>query len=86
MAEENNGPAGSLFGGHEGRERQDKVLRFMARRLKKGANLQDVKNEEYVQRNVSQAELNRILRDPRLVEASRQGVEEDLEEAPDPER
>ena len=82
VSEEDNGPVEKLLEGHDGRERQDRVLRYMARRLEKGESLDDVKNAEYVQRNVTLTELDRICRDPRLVEASREGMEEHFEETP----
>ena len=86
MSEEDKNPINKLFEGHGSREREDKVLRYMAHRLEKGESLQDVKHEEYVQRNVTSTELNRICRDPRLIHASREGMEGDFEENPGPAR
>lgn len=86
MSKKNTDPVGDLFEGHGSRERKDKVLRYMAHRLEKGESLDDVKSEDYVQRNVTPTELDRVLRDPRLVEASREGLEKDFEENPDTDR
>ena len=58
MSEEDKNPINKLFEGHGSREREDKVLRYMAHRLEKGESLQDVKQEEYVQRNVTSTELD----------------------------
>ncbi len=76
MSEENeSGLRGWLFG-EERSESEDKVLEYVAHRLKEGAHLRDVLEEEYVVRNSTQAQRDEILTDPRLVREDREGLEE----------
>lgn len=46
---------------------ENKVLQYVIHRVKVGAHLNDVVEEEYVQRNASQREIEQIIRDPELV-------------------
>lgn len=59
-------------------EREDKVREYVAHRLKDGANLKEVLREEYVLRNSSRTEREEMIRDPELVQKSREGLEEDF--------
>ncbi len=54
----------------------DKVLKYVAHRLKDGAHLSDVLEEEYVVRNTTRTQREEILTDPRLVREDREGLEE----------
>ena len=76
MTEENeSGLREVLFGGsHAGPE--DAVLEYVAHRLKEGAHLRDVLEEEYVVRNTTPTQRNEILTDPRLVRQDREALEE----------
>ncbi len=67
----------TLFGPYRS-ERQEKVLEYIIHRLGDGARLRDVMQKEYVRRLASPAEVEQILDNPRLVEAARKKVEEDL--------
>ena len=67
-----------LFGGSEGDERKQKVREYIVHRVSAGAHLRDVLHEEYVQRNASRAEIDDILEDPRLVEATHEQMKEDF--------
>ena len=58
---------------------RDKVREYIIHRLKEGANLREVIQEEYVVRNSTQAERDEIVRDPRVVRKSREGLEQDFE-------
>ncbi len=50
--------------------REEKVLEYIIHRLKDGATLQEVLQEDYVRRNATPAEVTDILENPRLVEAA----------------
>ncbi len=87
MGEENeSGIRGLLFGeGHS--ESEDKALEYVAHRLKEGAHLRDVLEEEYVVRHTTQSQRNEMLTDPKLVREDREGLEQDFEsDELDPER
>ena len=59
-----------LFGGDRGSslsQRQEKVLGYMIGRLDKDVPLQEVLREDYVRRNCSQQELERIISHPEFV-------------------
>lgn len=58
--------------------REEKVLEYVVHRLGDGADLRDVMQEEYVRRLVSPDEVEEILGNPRLIEAARTKMEEDL--------
>jgi hypothetical protein len=63
-----------LFGGDRGSslsQRQQKVLGYMIGRLDKDVPLQEVLREDYVRRNCSQQELERIISHPEFVQAAR---------------
>ncbi len=80
MSEENeSGLRGLLFGGGGQWESEDKVLEYVAHRLKDGAHLRDVLEEEYVVRNTTRTQRNEILTDPRLIQQDREGLEQEFE-------
>ncbi len=58
---------------------EDLVREYIGHRIKEGANLREVLREEYVLRNTTQNERERIVRNPRVVQKSREGLEEELE-------
>jgi hypothetical protein len=58
--------------------RHEKVLAYVVNRLDAGANLEDVLKEEYVRRQASPHEVDRILGDPETVEAARRRMHQDL--------
>ena len=57
-------------------QRQEKVLRYIVGRMKEGAPLQEVLQEEYVRRNTSRSELEQIVRSPELIGAAREQLGE----------
>ena len=62
-----------LFG--DGRsEREERVREYITHRLKEGAHLREVLQEEYVRRNCTPAELDEIVMDPRVVQQDREGL------------
>jgi hypothetical protein len=61
-----------FFGSHVRPEREEKVLRYVIHRTNEGAPLHDVVGEDYVRRNCSQAEIEKIVQDPELVHACRE--------------
>src|SRR5215217_2726763 len=72
----------TLIGGTgEGPEagRKEKVLQYIIHRLKGGASLREVLQEEYVRRNLTQPEIEEILINPELVHAARRHMEESFE-------
>lgn len=71
-----------IFGGRESGSlspRQDKVLRYITRRLGEGETLAEVIDEEYVRRNCSKAEVDQIIRHPDLIESAREQLGEALD-------
>ena len=61
-----------FLGTHVRPEREEKVLRYVIHRTNEGALLHDVVGEDYVRRNCSQAEIEKIVKDPELVHACRE--------------
>jgi len=61
-----------FLGSHVRPEREEKVLRYVIHRTNEGAPLHDVVGEGYVRRNCSQAEIEKIIQDPELVQACRE--------------
>lgn len=65
-----------LFGeGNLYSERQGRVLRYIVHRLGEGARLRDVVEEEYVRRNATRDEVDRIITNPELIHSSREHLE-----------
>jgi hypothetical protein len=56
--------------------RQQRVLHYIIDRMGVDAPLQEVLKEEFVRRNCSQAELERIISSPEFIEAARKNVGE----------
>ena len=52
--------------------RQQKVSDYMIARMENEVPLQEVLREDYVRRNASQAEVERIVSDPGFIEAARE--------------
>ena len=67
-----------LFGTNNRSGRQDKVLEYVIHRIQDGANLGEVLQEEYVRRNATTEEVQRILENPRLIEAAGEQLREDF--------
>lgn len=61
-----------FLGSHVRAEREEKVLQYVIHRANEGARLHDVVGEDYVRRNCSQAEIEKIVQDPELVHACRE--------------
>ncbi len=57
-------------------QRQQKVLHYIIARMGEDTPLQEVLKEEYVRRNCSQAELERIISSPEFIEAARKNLGE----------
>jgi hypothetical protein len=67
-----------LFGTNNRSGRKDKVLEYVIHRIEDGANLREVLQEEYVRRNATTEEVQRILENPRLIEAAGEQLREDF--------
>ena len=65
-----------LFGGSNHTLSEDRVREYVIHRVKNGAHLGDVLEEDYVRRNCSQGQIDEIENDPRLVHAAREGMEQ----------
>ncbi len=61
-----------FFGSSVRAEREEKVLQYIIHRTNEGALLRKVVREDYVRRNCSQAEIEKIVEDPELVHACRE--------------
>ena len=80
-----------LFGGNSRTNREDRVREYIIHRVHQGACLDDVLQEEYVQRNCDEDELDEVVRDPRLIHEEREKLEHffadgHLDPAPAPRR
>lgn len=76
-----------LFGGSYHNDREEKVLQYVIHRVRDGAKLEEVVEEEYVRRNLSQVEIDEVTGDPELVHEARERLElafESDELGPDP--
>ncbi|MGB3683232.1 MAG: hypothetical protein WA990_12215 [Rubrobacteraceae bacterium] len=78
MTEEKKGLWARLFGSQGPSLREKRVLEYVVHRLNEGANLHDVADEEYVRRNASQAQIDDILSNPKIVEAAREKMQEEF--------
>ncbi len=65
----------SLFGSSSHALPEDEVREYIIHRISNGAHLRDVLEEDYVRRNCSQAAIDKIEMDPRLVHAARENME-----------
>jgi hypothetical protein len=65
-----------FFGNPTKVEREEKVLRYIIHRLDEDAHLHDVLQESYVLRNCTQEEVDEIIRNPELVHACRELLEQ----------
>ena len=63
----------------DGYSEEDKVREYISHRIKNGANLREVLQDEYVLRNTTQTEREEIIRDPRVVQQSREGLNQYFE-------
>ena len=77
MSEDNQSVWNKLFGSHyKDKEQQQRVREYIVHRIGKGVHLRDVLQEEYVQRNTSPAQIDDILQDPALLEATQTQLRE----------
>jgi hypothetical protein len=79
VSEEKGSGLRELMFGPDHSETEDKVLSYVSHRLKEGAHLRDMLEEEYVVRNTTPSERREILTDPRLAQQYREGLEQDYE-------
>ena len=68
----------SRFFGPRRSLRMDRVLVYIVHRIEKGASLEDVMREEYVLRQLTPNERERILMEPQIVESARERMRRDL--------
>ena len=78
MAERKRSFWDRLFGTNNRSGRQDKVLEYVIHRVQDGANLREVLQDEYVRSNATIEEVQRILENPRLIEAAGEQLREDF--------
>ena len=78
MSKENGSLWDVLFGSIHGDEQKQKVREYIIHRIGAGAHLRDVIQEEYIQRNASQAEIDEVVADPTVVEAAHEQMMEDF--------
>lgn len=67
-----------LFGSHHDSEREKRVVEYVVHRLRDGAHLRDVLEEEYVRRNASQNGIEQICDNPQLIEAAHEQMLDDF--------
>ncbi len=78
MAERKRSFWDRLFGTNNPSGRQEKLLEYVVHRVKDGANLQEVLQEEYIRRNATSEDVRRILENPKLIEAAGGQMREDF--------
>ena len=76
MSEENESGLRELLFGTDQPEVEQKVIDYVSHRLKEGANLSDVLEEEYVVRNITPTQRDEIRTNPRLVQEYREELEQ----------
>ncbi len=79
MSEENESRVRKLIFGEDRSESDEKVLSYVTNRLKAGANLREVLQDEYVVRNSTQAQRDRLRQDPKLGQETREGLKQYFE-------
>jgi len=66
-----------FFAGNPSRaDREERVLHYIIHRIDEDATLREVLEETYVQRNLSQIEIDEIRTNPELVHACREHLEQ----------
>ena len=78
MAERKRSFWDRLFGTNNQSGRQQRLLEYTVHRVKDGANLQEVLQEEYVRRNATSEEVGKVLENPKLIEAAGEQLREDF--------
>ena len=78
MAERKRSFWDRLFGTNNQSGRQQRLLEYIVHRVKDGANLQEVLQEEYVRRNATSEEIGKVLENPKLIEAAGEQLREDF--------
>lgn len=63
-----------LFKGNRRSAREDRVREYIVHRARQGASLNEVLQEDYVQRNCNRDELDEVVRDPRLIYEERKDL------------
>ena len=61
-----------FFGTASHTEREEKVLQYVIHRVNQDVRLHEVIREDYVRRNCSESEIDKIVNDPELVQARRE--------------
>ena len=67
-----------IFGSKESAQ-EKRALEYIVHRIDEGGKLEEIVEEEYVRRTVSQDQVNDILSNPRIVEAAREKVQDAFE-------
>lgn len=69
-----------MFAGNPRAAGEDKVREYIVHRIRHGASLKEILQEEYVQRSCNQDELDEVVRDPRLIHEEREELERFFED------
>ncbi len=65
-----------IFGGSHHVLPKDRALEYVIHRIEHGGHLESVVQEPYVRRNCTRGEIDEIVKDPRVVHAARNGMEQ----------
>ena len=76
MSAENEFGLRRVIFGPDHSEAEEKVLSYVSHRLKEGARIRDVLEEEYVLRHTTPDQRRELLMDPRLAQQYREGLEQ----------
>lgn len=79
MSREKRGFWEYLLVGSPHDERKELVLEYVIHRVKAGAHLGEVLEEQYVRRHASKEEVDELICNPELVHAAREHLESSLE-------
>ncbi len=65
-------------------ERERRVIQYIVHRVSEGASIREAVAEEYVRRNLSQAEVDDLFEDPELMEALHEQVRNEFSSMGEP--
>lgn len=78
MSEQKKSFWARIFGSKQSAQER-RALEYIVHRIDEGGKLEEIVEEEYVRRTVSQDQVNDILSNPRIVEAAREKMQDDFE-------
>lgn len=78
MSEEKQGFFARLFNNRANTAREEKSIDYIIHRMNEGEQLKNIVDEEYIRRNLSTSQTEKVLGDSRIVEAAREHMQEEF--------